>query len=148
MIAMDKEQVKRILKYIDENQPQEVKQAVFCRLGTECFLVRNIKNWIDSFGHDVQKFIDRVNVDNSSPYWEKFEFNADETILYLTGKKVSACACEFGDMKQPPESLCTYCCKTFQENIFSTLFEYKVEVEIVESLILGGERCSTAIHLK
>jgi hypothetical protein len=57
------------------------------------------------------------------------------------------CACALGDVENPPKSLCNYCCKTFQEDVFSELFQKKVRVEITESSILGGKRCSTAIYI-
>jgi hypothetical protein len=96
---------------------------------------------------DIQAFLDRVNVEHASPYWEKLAFNDDRSILFLTGKRVQGCVCAFGECEQPPKALCTYCCKTFQEHMFRTLFDRDVEVEITESFLYGGERCSTAIHL-
>jgi hypothetical protein len=147
MIEMKPEQVKSILQYIDSTQPENIKRDIFCQLGRECFRTGNTDAWVAAYQGHIQAFLDRVNLENKSPYWEKLEFNADRSILYLTGRKVQACACAFGDCEKPPVSLCQYCCKTYQENIFGMLFQRKVEVEITESRILGGERCSTAIHL-
>jgi len=144
---MSQEQVKNILGYIDQTQQEEVKKDIFDRLGHECFITRHVYEWVAAYQDNVQALLDWVNVEDKSPYWEKLEFNEDKSILYLTGKKVPGCACAFGEGERPPVSLCKYCCKTFQEDIFGTLFRKKVEVEITESLILGGERCSTAIHL-
>jgi hypothetical protein len=96
---------------------------------------------------DIQAFLDRVNVEHASPYWEKLEFNSDKSILFLTGKIVQGCVCAFGECDKPPVSLCNYCCKTFQEKMFSTLFDRNVEVKVTESFIYGGERCNTEIHL-
>ncbi len=147
LLEMNKEQVVRILNYIDSSQEVEIKQAIFCQLGNECFALGHSKEWGMSYHNDIQKFLDYVNIEGKSPYWEKLEFNEDKTILYLTGKRVSRCVCAFGNTETPAKSLCLYCCKTFQENLFGTLFQRKVEVEITESSILGGTRCSTAIHL-
>ncbi len=148
LIEMNKEQVVKILTYIDAAQVEAVKADIFCRLGDDCFALGHSKEWILGYQNDVQKFLDHVNIDDKSPYWEKLEFNEDKTILYLTGKKVSRCVCSFGNTSTPARSLCLYCCKRFQENLFGTLFDRPVEVEITESSILGGTRCSTAIHLR
>ena len=148
LIAMNPEQVVRILSYIDASQAQGIKKDIFCQLGNECFASGHTREWVMSFKNDIQEFIDNVNIRDQSPYWEKLEFNEDKTILYLTGKRVCRYVCSFGNSATPPKSLCLYCCKTFQENLFGTLFDRRVEVEITESSILGGHRCSTAIHLK
>lgn len=140
-------QVKNVLQYIEKNQNEEVKKEVFCELGRQCYMTRKIKEWVEGFNGDVQAFIDRVNIDHKSPYWEKFAFSEDRSILYLTGKVVDKCACVFAECADPPLSLCRHCCKAFQENIFSTLFGCNVEVEITEGFLLGDNRCSTAIHI-
>jgi hypothetical protein len=95
----------------------------------------------------VQAFLDRVNVEKTSTYWERLEFNEDGTTLMLTGKKVEGCACACADCSQPPLSLCQYCCKTFQQELFGMLLGQKVEVKITEAYLLGDARCSTTIHL-
>jgi hypothetical protein len=148
LIDMNQEQVVRILKFIDSTQDEKSKHAIFSELGNECFALGYSKEWGMSFRGNYQKLLDEVNIQKISPYWEKLEFNDDRSVLYLTGKKTSRCVCSFGNTQKPPASLCSYCCKSFQENLFGTVFDRKVEVEITESAILGGERCSTAIHLK
>lgn len=147
LIEMNQEQVVKILGYIESSQAEEIKKDIFRQLGNECFACGHSQEWGMSYKGDIQKFLDDVNIEGKSPYWEKLEFNEDKTILYLTGKITSRCACAFANTKTPPKSLCAYCCKAFQENLFGTLFNQKVEVEITESSIYGGQRCSTAIHL-
>jgi hypothetical protein len=144
---MNQEQVKNILKFIDTSQSEPVKNSVFGQLGQECFYARKLDTWIEQYRGDVQAFLDRVNVQHASKYWERLEFTEDRTTLILTGRKVQGCACAFADYSQPPLSLCYYCCKNFQQELFGTLLGRKVEVRITESYLLGGERCSTTIHL-
>jgi len=144
---MNQEQVKNILKFIDASQSEAVKDSIFSQLGHECFYARRLDEWIKQYSGDVQAFLDRVNVQHASKYWERLEFNEDRTILVLTGKKVEGCACAFADCAQPPLALCHSCCKNFQQELFSTLLGQKVEVRITASYLLGDERCSTTIHL-
>jgi predicted ArsR family transcriptional regulator len=144
---MNQEQVKNVLKFIDAAQSESVKKSIFSRLGHECFYARKLDAWIEQYRDDVQAFLDRVNVQHASKYWERLEFTEDRTVLILTGKEVAGCACAFADCSQPPESLCHYCCKDFQQGLFGTLLGQKVEVNITESYLLGGKRCSTTIHL-
>ena len=144
---MNHEQVKNILKFIDSSQSESIKESIFSRLGYECFYSRNLNKWIEGYTDNIQAFLDRINIQNQSRYWEKLEFNADRTILTFTGKKVEGCACAFADCPQPPKSLCYYCCKNFQQELFGTLLGQKVSVEIRKSFLLGDDRCDTLIHI-
>ena len=144
---MNQEQVKNILKFIEASQDETVKESIFSQLGHECFYTRNLDDWIGQYTGNVQAFLDWVNVEKASKYWERLEFTEDGTTLILTGKKVEGCACAFADCAQPPLSLCHYCCKNFQQELFGMLLGQKVEVEITEAYLLGDERCNTTILL-
>ncbi len=146
-MELNTQQMRNVFAYIDSNQSEQVKEDIFGKLGQECF--HSLKAWVDSIGpNNIQRVIDDVNVRDLSPHWERLQFNEDKSILYLTGKKVTRCVCPLGDLENPPKSLCNYCCKRFQEEVFGTFIEKEVTVEITDSYILGGERCSTAIHIK
>jgi len=146
-VEINRDQVKNILKYIDSSQTEPIKSSIFGQLGCECFYTRRMDQWIESFQGDVQAFLDRVNIQQASAYWERLEFTEDRKTLILTGRKVERCACALADYLQPPQSLCLYCCKRLQEELFGMLLGQKVAVCITESSLLGGERCSTTIHL-
>ena len=144
---MNPEQVRNVLKFIDDSQSETIKASIFRQLGHACFYTRKLDAWIEQYQGNVQAFLDRVNIEKASKYWERLEFDDDHTMLVLTGKKVEGCACTFADCSQPPLSLCHHCCKSFQEELFGTLLGQKVAVEITEAYLLGDERCSTRIHL-
>ena len=144
---MNPEQVRVILKYIEASQSETVKEQIFSQLGYECFYSRKVDEWIGKYTGDVEGFLDWVNLENASKYWESLEFDDARQTLILTGRKVEGCACAFSDCAQPPKSLCHYCCKNFQQALFGTLLGQNVEVEITEAYLLGGERCSTKVHL-
>jgi hypothetical protein len=144
---MNQEQVKRIIKFIDSLQDEKIKETIFNQLGYECFYARKLDEWIGQYVGNVHAFLGRINVEKKSKYWESLVFNKKRTVLKLTGKKVDGCACAFADTPQPPKSLCNYCCKNFQQQLFGMLLGKKVEVEITESLLRGDEHCSTLIHI-
>ncbi len=141
-------QVRNLLKFIDGSQSETIKESIFSQLGYECFYVRNLDEWIGQYKEDVRAFLDFVNIEKASKYWEHLEFNEDQSALILTGKRVEGCACAFADCSQPPESLCLYCCKSFQQEMFGSLLGQKVEVEITEAFLLGNDCCSTKIYLR
>jgi len=146
--AVNADQIKNLLKHIDASTDESMKRSVFSQLGCECFLCNHLDHWIDDFKGDVQVFLDSINVQHQSKYWESLTFSADKTNLILTGKIVDKCACSFAECDAPPLSLCNYCCKSFQQNIFESLLGKQVDIIITESYLRGDQRCSTIIQIR
>jgi hypothetical protein len=142
------EQTKQLLRYIAFSQSASVVESIFCQLGRDCFHIRKLDAWLEGYRGNVASFLDWVNVQQASRYWERLEFTSDGQTLALTGRKVQKCACRFADGEAATLALCHFCCRAFQEEIFGTLLGQKVEVEITESFLLGDERCSTVIRLQ
>jgi len=147
MEEMNKEQIQKMFIKLDEIKDTDIKRDVFYNLGENCYKCRNVDKWIEKFGNDIQKMIDWVST-TESPYWEKLEFDEKKETLYLTGREVKSCVCEYNNFEKPIESLCLYCCKKFQEILWGDLLGRNVSVDISESVILGGKRCNTIIHIK
>jgi hypothetical protein len=143
---MNKNQVRQLLKFIDYSINESDKEKIFYKLGIECLYSRNYDKWVISFRDNQEEFFNRVKR-GKSRYWEKLEYDKDKSVITLVGRKFQTCVCEYGQCEEPPKSLCNYCCKRFQEEMFGLLLEKKVNVRIDESIILGGERCSTTIFV-
>jgi hypothetical protein len=144
---MNQDQVRNLLKHIDATFNETSKRKVFARLGHECFYSRHLDKWIDQFKGDVQEFLDNIKIRHKSTYWESLVFSTDKSRLILTGKEVDGCVCSFSAFSAPPLSLCNYCCKSFQEELFKYLLGNQVEVTITESYLLGNRRCNTIIEI-
>jgi len=145
---MNHEQVRDLLKHIDATQNETVKSNIFAQLGYGCFHTRQLKQWIDGFDGDVELFLDNINVEHKSRYWESLIFSSDKKQLILTGKEVDGCACAFADCDDPPLSLCNYCCKNFQQELFKYLLHKPVDVTITASYLRGDRRCNTIIEIR
>jgi hypothetical protein len=143
---MNKNQVRELLKFIDSSVNESDKEKIFNKLGTECLYSNNYDKWVISFKNNQEEFFNRVKR-GESKYWEKLEYDKDKSVITLIGRKFQSCVCEYGQCDEPPKSLCNYCCKRFQEELFGILLEKKVNVRIDESILLGGERCSTTIFV-
>lgn len=74
-------------------------------------------------------------------YYEKTE--ACEVIL-IRGQKKEKCYCPFVDNEKMPCSFCS-CSLGFQKEVFSTILEKPVQVELVNSILAGDQRCSFKI---
>lgn len=143
---MNQKQITQLLKFIDSSVDESDKEKIFQKLGIECLYSRNYDKFLIGFRKNIDEYFDRVKR-GESKYWDKLEYNKGKSIITLVGKKRNTCACQYGQCEQPPKSLCNYCCKRFQEELFGLLLEKKVNVRIDESVILGGERCSTTIFV-
>jgi hypothetical protein len=146
MVEMNKKQIRSLFRKLDEIDDIGTKKDIFSHLGGACYSCRGVDKWIKTFNNDIHRMIDWIS-GNESPYWEKLEFGESGETLYLTGKKTESCVCEYSGSEKALESLCLYCCKRFQEILWSDLLKRKVSVEITEAVNLGGRRCSTRIYL-
>jgi len=140
----NREQITNLLKFIDGNMDNSVKQKVFGKLGYECFHCTNAEKWIKSM--ELNSLLEFVNNGKSSR-WERIEYSQEKQVLKIIGLK-TPCDCAYSQCQLPPKSLCNYCCKSFMQELFGTLLEKKVKVSIDESIILGGERCSVTVFVK
>lgn len=143
---MNKIQVQEVLKFIHSSIKKSEKEKIFNKLGTECLYSRGYDKWIINQRDNLDEYFNRVQR-GESIYWEKLEYDKEKSVITLVGRKFTSCVCEYGKCDNPPESLCNYCCKRFQEELFGLLLNKKVKVRINESIILGGERCSTTIFV-
>jgi hypothetical protein len=71
LIEMNKEQVVRMIGFIESTQDERIKKDVFCNLGQEYFYLGHSKEWIMSFQNDPQKLVEEVNVKKSFHIGEK-----------------------------------------------------------------------------
>jgi hypothetical protein len=143
---MNKIQIQEVLKYIHTSVIESEKEKIFNKMGTECLYSRGYDKWIIEQRENLDEFFNRVQRGEST-YWEKLEYDKEKSVITLVGRKFQTCVCEYGKCDNPPESLCNYCCKRFQEELFGLLLNKKVKVRVDESIILGGERCSTTIFV-
>jgi hypothetical protein len=139
-------QVMSFLKSVDGSGDEALRSAVFERWGRECFYSRKLDQWALEQRANVDGYIAWVN-EGHSRYWERLEYDKAAGTLKVIGRKAPHCVCAWAQCPEPPKSLCTHCCREFQAEVFRTILNRKVEVEVTESVLLGGERCSTTIRI-
>jgi hypothetical protein len=146
VVPIDQRQIQNVLRFVDSSMDESVKKQIFERLGLEHTTKDRYINWINGYKKDIKSFFEMVNT-NKDTYWEKLEYNPDLSAIKVTGRLVDKCACPYAQCENPPKSLCNYCCKNYQKQMFEMLLEKKVKVQIDESFLLGGKRCSTTIFV-
>ena len=146
VVPADQRQVQNLLRFVDSSMNESAKKKIFERLGFEHTTSEKYINWINGYKKDLRSFFDLVN-SNKDTYWEKIEYDPDLSAIKVTGRIVDKCACSYAQCENPPVSLCNYCCKSYQENMFAMLLDKKVKVRIDDGYLLGGNRCSTTIFV-
>jgi hypothetical protein len=139
-------QIMKLLKFIEANFDEPIREKIFGNLGYECLYSRGLDKWVQSFKPNLDSFFDRVNT-GQSKYWESLEYDKENSKIRVTSRKFVSCVCAYAQCPEPPKSLCLYCCKRFQKALFETLLDKKVEVKIDSSVLLNGERCCTTINI-
>jgi hypothetical protein len=147
VVPVDPRQIRNVLRFVDSSMDESVKKQIFERLGLEHTTSDKYLSYLNNYKKDIKSFFDMVNT-NKDTYWEKIEYNPDLSAIKITGRLVDKCACPYGQCENPPKSLCNYCCKNFQKQMFEILLEKEVNVQIDEAFLLGDKRCSTTIFVE
>jgi len=139
----NREQITKLLGFVESELDEPVKREIFSKLGYECFYCTNAAPWIKSM--TLASLIETVNKGGSS-HWERMEYNTEKGVLKVIGRK-SPCTCAYAQGPNPPKSFCNSCSVSFMNELFGSLLGKKVRTTVDESVILGGERCSATIEL-
>lgn len=141
------QQVMAVLTDIDNGGDAALIDAVFTRWGNQCFHTRaGLKEFAEKQRANFQGYVDYVN-GNRARYWEKLDYDPSAGVLKVTGRKFGKCSCAYAQCPKPAKALCTHCCKALQTEFFQTMTGRTAKVTIAESILLGGERCRTTVHL-
>jgi predicted hydrocarbon binding protein len=84
----------------------------------------------------------------------EFKKRANEDVTYdraqgtitIVGPERSDCFCPLIDGRYTPKAACN-CSLGWQQQVYETLLGKKVRVELTESVLRGGKRCSFVVHV-
>ncbi|MBN2520732.1 MAG: hypothetical protein JXB17_09530 [Bacteroidales bacterium] len=135
---------KRFAKLIDilnSNLDETGKNEILEELGREC-----AKEGIDhiiKFKGDIEGFLKNIE----EQWVEKVEFNKESNEIKIFDKKRDSCYCPFVDKAITSKDFCN-CSIGWQKAIYETILGKEVDVEILSSVLRGGEGCSFVIKIK
>lgn len=146
-VPMNPQQIAAVLSQVDRSGDEAVIGAVFDRWGVACFeQSKSLRERCERLRADFPGYVARIN-EGADRFWERLDYDETGGVLRVLGRKATLCPCAYSRSPNPPKALCTHCCRNFQQRLFEALTGRRAEVEIDESVILGGERCSTTIRL-
>ena len=147
IVPVDSRQVQNLLSYIESSMDELDVKNIFERLGAEHLTHPGFVNFINETKKNIKGYFDKIN-SKGDTYWEKIEYNSETSTIKITGKPADRCACAYAQSENPPLSLCNHCCIGFQKRMFEMLLDKPIKkVELTESYLLGGHRCSSIIYV-
>lgn len=146
-VPVNPQQIAAVLSQIDQSGDKTVIAAVFDRWGIACFeQSKGLKEHSLRQRADFPGYIAKIN-QGRDRYWEHIDYDEAAGVVRIVGRKFTQCVCSYSRSPKPPKALCTHCCRNFQKRLFEALTGRRSEIDIDESVILGGERCSTTVRL-
>jgi predicted hydrocarbon binding protein len=135
-----RERFARLLSVMDEQLDVATRGKVLQGMGRECS--REYSAFFNKYRGDLQGFLEKIK----TAWVEQTEYDEKTGMLRVIGKP-APCACPLVKMGRTPAEFCD-CSRGWTQAAFSTVLGRPVTVEIEESVLRGGSRCSFRIGTK
>jgi predicted hydrocarbon binding protein len=135
-----RERFARLLSVMDEQLDDATRGKVLQGMGRECS--REYSAFFNKYRGDLQGFLEKIK----TAWVERTEYD-EKTGILLTVGKPAPCGCPLVKMGRTPAEFCD-CSRGWTQAAFSTVLGKPVTVEIEESVLRGGSRCSFRIGTK
>ena len=130
----------KFLELLDNSVDNKTKEGIIQSLGRECakeskeFYIKH-KNNPEALLKEMEKF-----------WAESSEYDKENNTIKIIGRPIEKCGCNLVDNSITPKDFCN-CSKGWSMEAFSEILGKPVDVEILESVLMGGTRCSFAIKI-
>ena len=135
-----RERFARLLAVMGEQLDDATRDKILQGLGSQC--AQDYGPFFNKYRGDLQGFLDKIKT-----AWVERTDNDEKTgILRVIGKP-APCACPLVKTGRTAAEFCD-CSRGWTQAAFSTVLGKPVSVEIEESVLRGGSRCSFRIGTK
>jgi predicted hydrocarbon binding protein len=135
-----RERFARLLSVMDEQLDAATRGKVLQGMGRECS--REYSPLFNKYRGDLQGFLAKIK----TAWVERTEYD-EKTGILLTVGKPAPCGCPLVKAGRTTAEFCD-CSRGWTQAAFSTVLGKPVSVEIEESVLRGGSRCSFRIGTK
>lgn len=135
--------IKSLMDTLDSEVDESVRKGVMEDCGRMCISRNTLKiaKRHKQKAKDIDDFLDRLNQDGIGGG----ELKRDGNIIHASYKR---CYCgSVSKTKEPISSTYCNCSCGWYKELFETALERSVEVELVDSIIQGGQMCKFIIHI-
>lgn len=134
------ERFAKMLSIMGDDLDPAVRLKILRSLGREC--AQDYGALFQKYRGDIKGFLAKIQ----TAWVERAEYDEKAGLLRVIGKP-APCACPLVKVGRTPGEFCD-CTLGWQEAAFSTVLGKPVAVEIEESVLRGGTRCSFRITFK
>jgi hypothetical protein len=135
-----RERFAKLVSIMGEDLDVGTRDKILARLGREC--AQDYKAFFQKYRGDLLGFLAKIK----TAWVEKTEYDEKTGLLRVIGKP-NPCACPLVKAGRTPADFCN-CTLGWQQEAFSTILGKPVAVEIEDSVLRGGTRCSFRISIK
>ncbi len=135
-----RERFARLMAVMGKELDGPTRGKVLQGLGREC--ARDYGAFFNTYRGDLQGFLAKIK----TAWVEQAEYDEKTGILRVVGKP-APCACPLVKAGRTPAEFCD-CSRGWTEAAYSTVLGKPVTVEVEESVLRGGKRCSFRIGIK
>ena len=135
-----RERFAKLLSVMGEQLDDATRGKILQGLGREC--AQDYGPFFSKYRGDLPGFLEKIK----TAWVEQAEYNEKTGILRTVGKP-APCACPLVKAGRTPAEFCD-CSRGWTQAAFSTVLGRPVSVEIEESVLRGGSRCSFRIGTK
>ncbi len=135
-----RERFARLMSVMGEQLDDATRGKVLQGLGREC--AQDYGPFFNKYRGNLQGFLDKIK----TAWVERTEYDEKTGMLLVVGKP-APCACPLVKAGRTPAEFCD-CSRGWTQAAYSTVLGRPVTVEIEESVLRGGTRCSFRINTK
>ena len=135
-----RERFAKLLSIMGEQLDEATRNKLLQGLGREC--AQDYGPFFSKYRGDLRGFLDKIK----TAWVERTEFDEKSGILRVIGKP-APCACPLVKAGRTPAGFCD-CSRGWTQAAYSTVLGKPVSVEIEESVLRGGTRCSFRIGIQ
>lgn len=130
----------KLVGILDKTSDAEEKKKIFEELGREC--AKENTDEVAKFKGNVEGYLEE-----NKKWADVVEYDKEAGTIRIVGKKMETCFCPFVDKSVMPKDFCN-CSVGYMKQNYETIFDKKIDVNIEESILRGGERCTFAVSIK
>jgi len=135
-----RERFAKLLDVMGEQLDDASRGKILQSLGSQCS--QPYGPFFNKYRGDLQGFLDKIK----TAWVERTEYDEKTGILRVIGKP-APCACPLVKAGRTPVEFCD-CSRGWTQAAFATVLGRPVSVEIEESVLRGGSRCSFRVGTK
>ena len=130
----------KFLEILSSSVNEEKSIEILEKLGREC--AKEYRDSYVKFKGNIEGFLEEIKKE----WVENAVFDKEANSIRISGKKKESCFCPFVDKSITPSSFCN-CSLGYNKEVFETIVNKPVKVQLGQSILRGGNSCDVLIEI-